>query len=196
MSHVVYLYKMPIWDVEATKTNNMKTKTILKTMVILCVAIMLNGCAGKDGAPGATGPQGTNGVNGVANISTTNFTVYAGTWTTLKANYGYDYVQSVSAITDYNNDAVEVFFQTTAGADWIPLPVSNWFINGDELTYEFNNGAVVIYYYSSVSTTAPSSTIYFNVKVIPPAIMKQHPNTNWKDYKEVQSIINSQKANQ
>ncbi|HTB05810.1 MAG TPA: hypothetical protein VK806_02570 [Bacteroidia bacterium] len=166
----------------------MKRKTILNTMMAIGIALMLNGCAGKDGAPGATGPAGANGV---ANITSNVYPITPGSWSNPGTG---EYAVNISdaSITDATNDGVEVFISTN-GTLWLGLPATNLLVNGDQMEFAYQTGQVSLIYLNS---SAPSNTVSLKVVTIPPAIMKQHPNTNWKDYSQVQSIINSQNANQ
>jgi hypothetical protein len=161
-------------------------KTLKSLSAIGLLAIFLYGCAGKDGAPGATGPAGPAGV---ANISTATFTVTPGGWTTIIAGAAYEAYLTVPAITDFNNDAVEVSTNAAGlGTFWIGLPLYDYLSNGDEMVQKYGPEEVKIHYnYSS----APSVDTYFKVTVIPPAIMKQHPNINWHDGAQVRTFIDA-----
>jgi hypothetical protein len=161
-------------------------KTLKLLSAIGSIALILSGCAGKDGAPGATGPAGPAGV---ANISTTEYTVTPAQWTVVNAGVNYYTLLSVPAITNSNVDNIEVSFNFNNSSNWGLLPGSNYINVGDGFTVVYTNDEVEIdYFYSS----SPAVTCYFNVTVIPPAAMKQHPNTNWHDLAQVKAIEDAQ----
>jgi hypothetical protein len=168
----------------------MKTKTILNTMMAICIAITLNGCAGKDGAPGATGPQGPTGN---ANVTSYSYIVNTGNWNTVGTSGN---AWSVTTTLSVPTIDLVTAYVSPNGTTYLPLPESSYFANGDNLTFDYQTSAGLTFFYYNPASAAPTATIYVNVFVVPPAIMKQHPNTNWKDYSQVQAIINSEKANQ
>ena len=155
---------------------------------IASVAVFLGSCTGKDGAPGATGPAGTNGTNGTANITTTTYTITTSQWVS-HSNW-YSAALSVPALTDSNTDVVMVYVSKTSGlysGEWYGLPLPNFLVTGDGVNYTYGNKQMSFgYNYSS----APSQTLNFKVCVIPPAVIKSHPNTNWKNYNEVSALMN------
>ena len=157
-------------------------KTI-KYLSILAIAAIFASCSkGDTGATGPQGPQGVAGLNGVANINTSIYTVtvwnnpVANTWTSTYAE---------PDITDNNNDAIEVYWNTTLGSGWFTLPVTSLIAGGDELTYGFTDNSITFTYYGGSDPSLTISPIYFKVTVIPPAIKAKHPNTNWKNAAEV-----------
>ncbi|NNM95563.1 MAG: hypothetical protein HKL88_08925 [Bacteroidia bacterium] len=151
-------------------------------MAAFGIAVTLFACKGD------TGPAGPAGTNGVANISSNIYTVSPGSWSNPSAGL-YNYVASDASITNANTDGIEVFMSGN-NTNWFGLPLTNVFANPDELFFMYINGQITFEYDGS---SAPATTQYFKVVVIPPAVMKQHPRTNWKNWSEVSAIIQAQK---
>jgi len=97
---------------------------------------------------------------------------------------------SDASIANADQDGIEVFISTTAGV-YLGLPSNNMLVSGDQMGFGYQTGSVDLIYLNS---SAPSSTIDLKVVVIPPAVMKQHPNTNWNNWSEVNSLMNEQKV--
>jgi hypothetical protein len=163
-----------------SKIKNMKTLKLLS--LVAGFAFLFSGCGGPEGPAGPAGPtgaQGNNGLNGVANI---NIQVVDVTSWTLNASPTYYYASFTDgAITDPTNETVQVFF-SAAGSNgpWQALPANNVFNSTDQITYSWTTNTVTFFYDYTSLTNVPLN-VYFNVAVIPPAVMKRHPNTNWKD---------------
>jgi hypothetical protein len=147
---------------------------------ILAIAGIFAACSKGD--TGDTGPQGPSGV---ANINTQEYTVSA--WTL--NNTTWTSTWSESDITDNNADAVEAYWSVSSSG-WLALPDANLFINGDELSYGYDNGVVTFSYYGNPanSPAAYYPTIYFKVTVIPPSIQVKYPGVNWKNAQEVAQL--------
>lgn len=156
-------------------------KLIGKFTVCLLAITLFAGCTGKQGPQG---PAGTNGANGTANISSWTFTT--GSFGGSSGNWYY--VQGVSAITDMNTNLVEMYAYSNTYTEWLALPLANLYANGDLLTFGEYTGGVDLHYYG----TSNPGAITFKVVVIPPAVMKKHPNTNWKDYSQVKALVDVQ----
>lgn len=182
----------------------MKTSKILITTMVITITALFSSCK-KDGAVGPIGPQGTpgtngtngingtNGTNGVANISSTMITIPPSSWNTIGAGavYGIGFIDT--AIVNADADGIEVFYKQTAfPPTYRSLPSPNLIANGDQLIYFYGQKKIDFYYYF---TSAPTIPVVFKVVVIPPAIRQQHPNTNWKDYSQINALINLQKNN-
>jgi hypothetical protein len=170
---------------------------------IFAIACIFASCSKGD--TGATGPQGPAGNNGVSDLSAVTYSVTVGDWTaTTTANTTWISTWSEPNITDYNNDAVEVYWSNT-GSGWLSLPATGIIISGDELSYGFTDNSVTFTYYTGGSAVEPPSyyaagtTLYFNVVVIPPSIQVKYPGTNWKNaaeaakLPEVQTMLNGHK---
>jgi hypothetical protein len=169
-------------------------KTLHSLLVVAGTALMLAACtgpagpagpAGQDGANGADGANGTNGTNGVANITNSITDITGWSFNTSPAYY-YAALTNGS-ITDPNNEQVEVYFGLSNNGPWQAMPGVNLFNSGDQLTFDWTTNAVQINYDYSSLTNVPSD-LYVNVLVIPPAVMKRHPGTNWKDASAIKSI--------
>ena len=153
---------------------------------ILAIAAVVASCSKGD--TGATGPQGPAGANGVANINTQVYNV--STWSYVSTST-WTATGVESDITDNNNDAVEVYWNTSLNNGWLSMPATSIFNTGDELGYGFNDNSITFTYFSNGSPNSPSyyySNIYFKVTVIPPAIQVKYPGTNWKNAAEVAQI--------
>lgn len=145
------------------------------------IALLFTSCQ-----KGATGPAGAAGANGVANISSTITSITPGSWSNPATG---EYIVKVTnaAIANADNDGIEVFISTSTGL-YLGLPATNILTNGDQMEFAYQTGAISLLYLNS---TAPTSAINLKVVVIPPAIMKQHPNTNWNDYSQIEEIMKS-----
>lgn len=155
---------------------------LLFAMLLIVIATTLPSCE-----KGATGPAGANGT---VNISSNIYTVTPGSWSYVPPG---GYVTSVAdpAITNANTDGIEVFISYNS-TSWSGLPISTVVNSGDEMSYTYMNGQMIFEY---GYTSAPTDTLYFKIVVISPTVMKQHPNTNWNDYDQIQSIIDAQRSN-
>jgi hypothetical protein len=159
-------------------------KRLLLSSVMLWIAIALFSCKGDLGAAGPAGPAGANGA---ANISNSTTTISPGSWNNPNSGF-YDVGESVSAITDYNNDDVQCYMQTSSDGGWFALPQTSFLTNGDDMTFDVVSGGVNILYLNS---SAPTITLALRVVVIPPAtaaVMKSH-NVNLSDYNQVDAYI-------
>lgn len=139
---------------------------------------------------GPQGPQGPRGYDGNANVvGSASFApvfLYDGTSRTFYANF------TLTALTSdvVNYGVFEVYKQYSDGT-WTNLPD----VNGVTATvYNFTIGSFSLYIYNTDGSTpaAPPTTNYRTV-VITPAFRKAHPNTNWKNYIEVQSLLQAEK---
>jgi len=150
-------------------------------MAAITFAVTLMGCTGKDGAPGATGPAGN------ANIETSYFT--ANSWI-LNGSYWYCDDFNVSPGT---NDAVLVYLNSGSAYAALPLTVQD-----NEIYFSTHPGYVEMGVTSASGNTSISNpgTVSFKVVDIPQAVIKSHPNTNWKDYAQVKAIMDAQHTNQ
>lgn len=159
---------------------------------ILALAAIFASCGKGDTGP--QGPQGDPGTNGVANIYTRIYDVSL--WSYAGSNNWISTSQE-SDITDNNNDAVEVYWNTSLNSGWLSMPAASIFVPQDQLEYGFTDNSVTFTYYNNGSGNSPSnyySDIYFKVTVIPPSVQHKYPNTNWQNASEVQKIPEVQAA--
>lgn len=171
-------------------------KTLKVLSFVAGISFLLSGCSGKQGP---AGPQGNPGLNGVANIHSQVVSVSLSGWSWVAVPGYYTAFYNEGYITDPNNEAVEVYLGPTSTGPWQTMPCSHVFNNGDQMVAAWTTNNVTFDYdWNSLSSPNPvADPVYFNVVVIPAAIMKQHPNTNWKDSKavlqmpEVQAAMNA-----
>lgn len=157
-------------------------------------ALLFYGCTGPQGEAGTTGingTNGTNGTNGFANVSIKTDSITITGWRqvgTPNAN-GYCDTLADGGIADTTYDVVEVYYSTLSrSGPWTALPVSDVYYSPpndtlDQLGYTWGLGYVKINYKILLPgyTILPKSTIYLDIAAIPPAFIKRHPATNWKD---------------
>lgn len=165
----------------------MKKRTILNAMMAVGIAVALSGCAGKDGADGAPGPAGANGV---ANISSYNYAIQPSDWAPVSSNQW-----SATSVNQNlpTTDLVEAFYSTD-NASFFPMPQTSIWVTGDNLTFGYKTGSYIEFFYTNAGTSVvPPVTVYINAFDVPPAVMKQNPNTHWNNYSEVHAIMQVQK---
>jgi hypothetical protein len=170
----------------------MATRSILVAMLAIATAFTSctkDGATGPAGAAGADGKNGTNGTNGVANISSHIYTVASAAWAPDGTGL-YTTIITDTAISNVTSDGVQVFCEIASG-NFMALPAPNVLNWGDQVYWDTRSGLVEVLY---AFTSAPSGTTNFKIVVIPPAAIKQHPNTNWRNYSEVQAILATQKS--
>lgn len=135
----------------------------MKTIKLMAVALTLALLSCSKGDTGPAGAAGTNGTNGSANVTSSSVLVNSGDWS---ASSGYYYQSfSVPAITDASKDEVDITVSESSGT-YIGLPVNNVLAGGDEITFQYSNGNVIVYYLYSAP---PSVSLSFKITVIPPA---------------------------
>lgn len=164
-------------------------KTVKISILISAIAIALASCskdgaAGPAGASGSNGKNGTNGTNGVANISSVIYPLTAASWAANGTGL-YKVIIADTAISNVTLDGIEVFCEIATG-NFMALPSPNVLNWGDQVYFETRASTLEVLY---AFTSAPGIATNFKVVVIPPAIKKLHPTTNWKDYNQVRAII-------
>lgn len=166
-------------------------KTLKLSLFAAIIAVALSGCAGKDGAPGATGPQGATGN---ANVLSSTFTVIPSNWVASGANLVAAFTASIIDVNVYNYGAVEAYYLDAATNEWVALPWTYTIAANVTQTmgYSYDGTSGFYLQMSNSDGTLPAAPASFSVKIvaIPPAIMKSHPNTNWKSYPEVKQVLN------
>jgi len=160
------------------------------------------------------GKQGVAGKDGNANIINTSLTLR--NWHTIwDDGTSYDYTDSISWTqidgSILSNGVVLVYAlestDNNAPVVWYALPFS--FSGRDNTTglkylesfsYSINRGAIKIECvgYDEISGSANILSglngVQIRIVVIPPSIMSKYPNTNWKNYKEVDGLVNTYRA--
>ena len=161
----------------------------MKKIILMMLAgslLMLNSCtkSGPQGPQGAQGPQGNANVLGAQPFSVINWNfasnVYSATFT--DADITSDIV---------NTGVVEVYKQYPDGS-WTNLPD----INGVVTTvYNFYEGGFVISVLTTDGSVTPApGTVTFRTVIISSSQRQANPNTNWKNYNEALTAINSTAA--
>lgn len=165
----------------------MKNTKQLLTVFAIAAAVVFYGCKGKDGAPGATGPAGTNGTNGNANVTAYHFTIYPSDWH-LSGDSKYFYSEYITQTMISDNASVMVYSDNGSGK-YLALPFTTFDI---EYYYQFASYGIEMDIRSASGNTsfvAPTGALYFKAVVIPPALKKAHPSTNWNDYNETMKAL-------
>lgn len=141
---------------------------------------------------GDTGPAGEPGKDGSSNVTATTYSI--GSWTNGSSFWYADL--TVPALTASNHDlaAVQVFFSTNNGTNWIALPYTA--VSSTNYFMEYVTGVNLVevqWIYNGVGNgSSPNSfygtTIYIKVVVIPPGMKKPGINTN--NYHELKAAYN------
>jgi hypothetical protein len=168
-------------------------KKIKLLMVAAISAVCLNSCSKGD-----TGPAGPTGATGNANVAIGNFTVPSTDWVVDGSDaYQIDCTVNITSGPDLTSGACMAYVSAD-DVNWTALPYS-YESGGVQYSwnYTFNSTSLIMYIQNTTpfSTTVPGAyaTTYLKLVVIPPAVMKQHPNVDWKNYNTVQAIMKSNK---
>jgi hypothetical protein len=157
------------------------------TLLLALCAIAFTACQKGDAGPaGATGPQGPQGSIGNANVIITEITVPPSHWIS-DGNGGWDTSLTATGFTNINQDAINIYGSTDS-AYFSALPYSGVTSGAPVVNYSLFSNSILIQYepQSGVpSIPQPTSKIFFDVVVIPKAVMHAHPNTNWRNANEV-----------
>ena len=149
------------------------------------MATLFMGCTKQ----GATGPAGANGN---ANVISSVYDVQPSSWSSDGSGGWYC---SLTPVENPTLGAVEIY-ASTDGTDWAALPAIGYTVGAPDINYACNTTTLQVSYDAQTGTASiakPVNLVYIKVILIPPAVMKQHPNTNWKDINEVNSIMALQK---
>jgi len=156
-------------------------KTTKSILVLLSATLLFTACKKQEPTPPA----------GVVGLSSNIYTVTPAAWGLSGLNGQEAAFITDTWLNDPINDGVEVFVSGYPDGKWMGMPASNLVQTGDYVEYLYSNQQIEIVY---DGTPSPGINLYIKVVVIPPAIMKQHPNTNWKDYDQVEALIEAQKG--
>jgi hypothetical protein len=185
----------------------MKTTKFLTGIMAIGFAVTFLSCskgdtgatgpAGPTGAAGAAGATGATGATGNANVKDSTFTITTAQWSSIAE---YDYV----AITDpqitaaiVSSGEVSVFWSTNGGVSWDNL---NWVSEnptGYMMDFNYNLNTVTMYFTNNGVAANPDAVYGFTsteFKVVSTTAdgMVRYSNTYWKDYNQVQAILNAQ----
>lgn len=179
------------------KSNPMKTVKLLT--IIFSMAVLFASCAkdgptgpaGATGATGAAGPTGPTGPTGNANIKDTTVTVTSGAWTVASS---YDYTTiSVPQVTSalLAKGEVLTFFSINSGGAWDILNWTSLNPGGYTLDYVAAVGAVSLYFgpATNPNTFFSQPNLLFRFVFITNSVIKQHPNTNWRDISQIDALM-------
>ena len=152
------------------------------------------------------GKQGVAGKDGNANVISSN-TVTLTNWIAVLddgINYNYTSTISYASITDQVKNKGVVMVYAQSGSDWYALPYSDagnegGIIYSTSTNYSINTGSIKIedtgFDGAGTSYIATSlNGMVIRIVVIPASITSKYPNTNWKDYKEVDKLVNTYRA--
>jgi hypothetical protein len=174
----------------------MKTTKLLTAMMAIVFAVTILSCSkgdtGATGAMGTPGAPGAPGNNGVANLQVDTGTVFQTDWTQGSGNI-WEAALTVNSLTQtiVNSGTIEVF-EYYGGAAWSNLPYT-YLINTTYFAYTSGN-LVLFNANSDGSLPSQPSTTLFKIVLIPPAIMKKYPNTNFANASEVTKLPEVQAA--
>ena len=168
----------------------MKTNKFLTAMMAICFAIAFSSCSKDDDS--SYQPAGnylTN--NGVVSSS---ISVSPGNWSS-DGNGGWLTTFVATGFSNITQAAISIYWSTD-NTNFSALPFVGDTMGAPDINYSLNSSTISVFYDAQTGVpniSQPATTIYFNVVVVPQAVMKQHPHTNWKDYAQVQAIIEAQK---
>jgi hypothetical protein len=172
---------------------NMKTLNVL-SVIAAGAALSLYSCTGPAGQPGPMGPQGPQGN---ANVIMTPYTILS--WSANSSVYYANLADNNLNSSILSNGSTEVFMSLDAGNSWEALPLT---ASPDFMGYITSLNQVQVFWASNVNLTPPNypdpnnyfaATLQIKIVDIAPYAMKQHPNTNWKDWSQVNAILETQK---
>ena len=147
--------------------------------------------------------EGKAGKDGNANVISSN-TVTINNWTkVLDDGINYDYTANISfaSITDEVKNKGLVLIYCQQGSDWYALPYTDAGTDAttglkysNSFNYSINTGSTKIEcngFDDSGTASGVTENIVVRIVVIPASITSKYPNTNWKDYKEVDRLVNT-----
>jgi hypothetical protein len=153
--------------------------------LIIITAITVNSCKkGKDGEPGK---------DGISSVTSHTFSV--SNWTD-NATYWYTHLSTPELTSDnINSTSVQVYFSTVAN-NWQAMPFT--YVGSTDHFMNYISAISLIevrWEYNGAGSGSSPVTIYgaasmFKVVIIPPAIIKQHPNVDLNNYNEVKETFN------
>jgi len=172
----------------------MKNLTMLLALCAIAFASCQKGDTGPAGPQGAAGAQGPTGN---ANVIITEITVPPSHWAS-DGNGGWDTSLTANGFTNINKDAINIYASTDS-AYFSALPYSGTTPGAPVVNYAMAGNSILIEYAPQTGVASipqPSGKIYFDIVVVPLAVMKSHPNTNWKNLNEVMQLTEVKAATQ
>jgi hypothetical protein len=161
----------------------------MKKLALLLLAgslFLISSCSKR----GPTGPQGPQGPQGNANVVGSDpFNVTVWSYSSAENAYFASFTDNDITSAVAAHGVVEIFLYYPGDGTWRNLPD---IYNGTQVYFRFSQGGFEIYYGNVDGSTpsAPAGTWTFRTVVIAPAFKEAHPNTNWKNYNEVMSVMN------
>lgn len=165
--------------------NTIKNK--ITGLCILTLILFIFSCKKGD-----TGPAGEPGKDGSANVTATTYSV--GTWTNGSSFWYADLTVPAITSSNHGSAAVQVFFSTNAGTNWVAMPYTA--VSSTNYFMEYLTGTNLVevqWIYNGVGTgSSPNSffgtTIYIKVVVIPSSLKKSGIDHN--NYQQVKAAYN------
>ena len=173
-------------------------KKVKSIFLAIAVVISIAGC--KKGDTGPQGLAGTNGKDGNANVHVLIHTVMDTAWSDynsgtvpgIKAYFGDIYLtQSIA-------DSGLVMVYEGSGSSWKALPFasSSTLSYSEEWSFSSAVNRVEIYYTRSDGSLPNSWGVFgffltktYKVVTVSSSVLSAHPNTDWKNLEEVQSVL-------
>ena len=169
-------------------------KTLKVLSVVAATALMLAGCTGPKGDPGATGPQGPQGN---ANVSETTYTIYSWSWSSPQYYAALTIPSLTQNIQDYGS--VTAFISIDNGLTWNSIPTTT--VDPSENAYwslatQTGLAQISFEWQSKLADGDPNATwatsTLAKVVCVASGVMKKHPNTNWNNYYQVESVVSQE----
>ena len=161
------------------------------------------GLTGAQGAKGDTGATGATGAPGNSNVKGQTFVTTTASWGYNSPNWNTTFMVAALDTNVLRHGVVDVYMSLNAGDNWTAWPfvlygtVSDYlatFVTGltsVQIDWAYNSA---ISSGSDPNTFYGASTIKWNVVCIAPAMIQNHPGTNWKNPSEVELLPEVQAA--
>lgn len=162
-------------------------------MLLAAGTLVFTGCTktGPPGPQGVQGPQGSQGPQGNANVLGSDpFTVSSWSYSSSEVAYYASFNSSDITPDVADLGIVEGYLQYSDGT-WRNLPD---IVNGTQFFLRYSAGGFEIYY-ANLDGSIPSNpgTQVFRIVTVSPTLKQANPNTNWKNFNEAMTAIQSQK---
>lgn len=167
----------------------MKKQIRIFGITLLSLMLMAN-CKKETGPKGETGPAGATGTTGIKGDQVFTFTTSASSWNAVTWPYSYQETSfPISAINSsvVSGGDVRVYLGDATASAWTALPYS--FIT-NQYSYIVKTGQVDVNVTLSNANMPPNpGTQIYKVIVLPPAFIKNHPDLDMNDFKQVEYFI-------